>query len=134
MAYILEMNGNSCELPKYSINIVDKIDKAEQNMKKTVSVKEQLKMMYNLLVDITDKASVEALIGKFDEADANDINIAYLKLIKVYNSPLLNYESEEAKEKMDSTQIVEMKELLQAMAKVDLKQFAENGTPFKSVK
>ena len=54
--------------------------------------------MYDFIVKFVGKEAVEEAIGVIDKADLNDINIAYLSILREYNKPLNEFELNQGKE------------------------------------
>lgn len=100
MNYTVEMNGNVIELPKYTISVMEKIEQVERNTNSSASAKTKLQGLYNFVCDLVGKDNVENAIGKFDEADPNDINIAYLSIVREYNKPLSDFEMNQGLEQI----------------------------------
>jgi hypothetical protein len=50
--------------------------------------------MYCFNGKVITAAKQTELIGKFDQADPNDINILFLKIAEAYNAPVTEYNAE----------------------------------------
>ena len=100
MNYSFEINGNVIELPKYTISVMEKIEQVEKNTNAPGTMKSKLQTMYNFLCDLVNRDKVEEVIGKFVDADPNNINIAYLSVIREYNKPLNDFEMSEGLEQI----------------------------------
>ena len=117
MEYNINRNGESYELPKYTMKIAEKLEKAELlNNKASENFKNKCKSMYDFCAELLGKEIVSTLIGKFEESDPNEINILYLDIIKTYNKPLEDYQQAEASDKLNSMEFDKMTELLKAVA------------------
>ena len=101
MNYTIEVNNNVLELPKYTISVMEKIEQVEKNTNSSVSTKSKLQGLYNFLCDLIGKDDVENAIGKFEESDPNDINIAYLSVVREYNKPLNDFEMKQGLEQIN---------------------------------
>ena len=89
MNYNIEINGNILELPQYTISVMEKIEQVEKNTNSASgTTKSKLQGLYNFLVDLVGEENVENAIGKFEDSDPNNINIAYLSVVRAYNKPL----------------------------------------------
>ena len=93
MNYNIEINGNILELPQYTISVMEKIEQVEKKTNSTSgTTKSKLQGLYNFLVDLVGEENVENAIGKFEDSDPNNINIAYLSVVRAYNKPLDDFE------------------------------------------
>ena len=101
MNYTIEINNNVLELPKYTISVMEKIEQVEKNTNSSASTKSKLQGLYNFLCDLIGKDDVENAVGKFEEADPNDINIAYLSVVREYNKPLNDFEMKQGLEQIN---------------------------------
>ena len=102
MNYTIEMNGNVLELPKYTISVMEKIEQVEKKSNSSSgSMKSKLQGLYNFLCDLIGTDDVENAIGKFEDSDPNEINIAYLSVIREYNRPLSDFEIKQGLEQIN---------------------------------
>lgn len=102
MNYTIEMNGNVLELPKYTISVMEKIEQVEKKSNSSsASMKSKLQGLYNFLCDLIGTDDVENAIGKFEDSDPNEINIAYLSVIREYNRPLSDFEIKQGLEQIN---------------------------------
>jgi hypothetical protein len=119
MNYSFEINGNVIELPKYTISTMEKIEQLEKNSNSSASAKSKLQAMYNFLCDLVSKDKVEEVIGKFVEADPNNINIAYLSIVKEYNKPLNDYEMADGLEQIKELNNSDIAKLGETISKLE---------------
>ena len=131
MEYKVMFKGEMVELPQYSLEIAEKIEKTEQNKLSTNGIREQLKMMYDCLASIIGKTEVKSVLGEFAKSDPNDINILYLEMIKSFNEPYDTYQSAAIDEKLDMDSVEKMTKLLDAVGKSNI-MTTKNGVPFKT--
>lgn len=99
--YSILFDGKKIELPKYSVELalkIEALDNVEGNLK------DKLQAMYDFVYELIGEKEVE-LIGAFDEADPNMINILFLQIVSCYNKPLTDYNVKEATKVMDDPQI-----------------------------
>ena len=121
MKYSVNFNGKDCELIPYSFDIMEMIDKQEKINNSDVSVKEKCRSMYSLCTTLLNPQYVSDVIGEFESADPNAINILYLKIINSYNSPLTEYQSIENANKIEkvSNSVSSIEKLLSMLEKVE---------------
>lgn len=129
MDYSIEINGNVIELPKYTISVMEKIEQLEKSSNSSASAKSKLQTMYNFLCDLVGKDKIEEVIGKFNDADPNNINITYLSIVREYNKPLNDYEMSEGLEQikeLNNSDIAKLGETISKLEGVALKVQAKH--------
>jgi hypothetical protein len=129
MNYSIEMNGTLIELPKYTISVMEKIEQLEKSSNSSASAKSKLQTMYNFLCDLVGKDKIEEVIGKFNDADPNNINITYLSIVREYNKPLNDYEMSEGLEQikeLNNSDIAKLGETISKLEGVALKVQAKH--------
>jgi hypothetical protein len=93
--YSINFNGNYIELPAYSFELAEGIERVSANNQNPAkSLKEKCNAMYCFNGKVITAAKQTELIGKFDQADPNDINILFLKIAEAYNAPVTEYNAE----------------------------------------
>jgi hypothetical protein len=119
MNYTVEMNGNVIELPKYTISVMEKIEQVENKTNSSASTKTKLQGLYEFSCNLVGKEKVEEVIGKFEEADPNDINILYLSIVREYNKPLNDFEMDKGMEQIKELNNSEITKLGDTVSKFE---------------
>lgn len=125
MEYTVTFNGNSYDLPKYTIAIAEKIERQEQINQGQMKLKDKCKLMYELCEDFIGKDKVVECIGKFNEVDPNELNILYLEIVTTYNKPVENYNNERFEGQLSGMQLDKLMDIATVMSQ------AEKITPIK---
>lgn len=120
MEYTVILNGESIDLPNYSIKISEKLEKVEISNLSNKDFKSKCKVMYDFIVEIIGKENTIKFIGKFEDSDPNSINILYLKIVESYNRPLNDFQKSQSEEKIDTEQMDKVIELLKALPNAEL--------------
>lgn len=123
MEYTVIYNGQSYDIPNYSIKISEKLEEIELLNRGNQKFREKCKKMYDFASDILGKETVVSILGKFDESDPNGINILYLEIVKSYNKPLVDYNMQGFEEKLGDGQIDKVLEMINAIPVI--KEFAK---------
>lgn len=118
--YNVVINGTSYELPAYTMLIAEKLEKQEIINASTQKMRDKLKAMYELCEDLLGKQAVKELLGTFTEMDPNTLNIVYLEIIKQYNKPLTDYNTQQTAGKLEDVQIDKITELFKAVSQADM--------------
>lgn len=117
MTYTANFEGNIIDLPDYSFNIADKLERQESVNSGNGKLKDKCKSMYDLITDLIGTELTITLLGKFNESDPNRINILYLSIINAYNKPLQDFSESSVDEKMNLEQIDKIVNLVTALEK-----------------
>lgn len=112
MVYTIIENGKSYDLPNYNLKISAKMEAVENFKTTAASASDKIRKMYDFITEIVGKENTVEMIGKVDEADPNDINIAYLDIVRAYNKPLVDYEKARQAEQLDGEAFEKLQKLL----------------------
>ena len=117
MTYTANFEGNIIELPDYTFNIADKLERQESVNSGNSKLKDKCKSMYDLMTDLIGTELITTLLGKFNESDPNRINILYLSIINAYNKPLQDFSESSVDDKINMEQIDKIVSLVSALEK-----------------
>ena len=117
MTYTANFEGNIIELPDYTFNIADKLERQESVNSGNGKLKDKCKSMYDLITDLIGTELTTTLLRKFNESDPNRINILYLSIINAYNKPLQDFSESSVDDKINMEQIDKIVSLVSALEK-----------------
>ena len=117
MTYTANFEGNIIELPDYTFNIADKLERQESVNSGNSKLKDKCKSMYDLITDLIGTELITTLLGKYNESDPNRINILYLSIINAYNKPLQDFSESSVDDKINKEQIDKIVSLVSALEK-----------------
>lgn len=117
MTYTANFEGNIIELPDYTFNIADKLERQESVNSGNSKLKDKCKSMYDLITELIGTELITTLLGKFNESDPNRINILYLSIINAYNKPLQDFSESSVDDKINMEQIDKIVSLVSALEK-----------------
>ena len=119
MQYTLISNGISYDLPPYTLEISDKMDKInEQNINQSVNKKVKYISMIDFIVSLLGEDATVDIIGSTDVAsvDLQAVAVAYMDICRTYDTPLREARKEESNEAFNSD---EMKMVLEILKNAD---------------
>ena len=119
MDYSMTVNGMVIELPKYTFDIAEKIERQEVVNSGTSKFKDKCKSMYTTICSIIGEDKVADAIGAFNETDPNLINIMYLELIKAYNKPIEEFNQNNLTDSLQNSGIEDITKLLNSLQNID---------------
>lgn len=118
MEYTVIWNGQSYDLPCYSLKISEKLEEIENINRSSAKFREKCKKMYDLAEFVIGKQAVLEILGKFDDSDPNKVNILYLEILKSYNKPLEDYSMAGMEEMMNSDELEKVLEIVKALPQI----------------
>ena len=98
MKYSIEFNSQDIDLPNYTLDIADALEKADRANMSEKPYREKTEALYKTLGEILGKEEVEKLVGKLKECDPNDIQILFLTISNSYNKPVDEYQEKQYEE------------------------------------
>ena len=119
MDYSMTVNGMVIELPKYTFDIAEKIERQEIVNSGTSKFKDKCKSMYTTICSIIGEDKVADAIGAFNETDPNLINIMYLELIKAYNKPIDEFNQNKITNSLQNSGVEDITKLLNSLQNID---------------
>ena len=112
MDYSMTVTGMVIELPKYTFDIAEKIERQEVVNSGTSKFKDKCKSMYATICSIIGEDKVADAIGTFNETDPNLINIMYLLLIKAYNYSIEEFNQNMLTYSLQNTSVMDITKFL----------------------
>lgn len=119
MEYTVIYNGQSYDIPNYSMKISEKLEEIETQNRGNMKFRDKCKKMYDFIGEILTKQTAIEILGKFEDTDPNAINILYLEILKSYNKPLMDYNDAEVEKKINSDELEKVLELVKALPQLE---------------
>ena len=119
MDYSMTVNGMVIELPKYTFDIAEKIERQEIVNSGTSKFKDKCKSMQTTICSIIGEDKVSETIGAFNETDPNLINIMYLELMKDYNKPIEKFNQNKLTDSLQNSGVEDITNLLNSLQNID---------------
>ena len=85
--YSVMINNITVELVDYNVALMEAMENLGHELEATTSVKDKLKKKYDFIVKVSNKEVVIDTLGKFEEADPNDISITFDRIVGTYDKP-----------------------------------------------
>lgn len=114
MKYSFVFKGKTYELPNYNVEMVRKLEELDERGA-NASASEQLQLLYNYVNETLGEEVTNTILGDFDNADPNEINMIYMDIVNAYHRPL---EERELKER--ESQVKENFKAVQSDKVIDL--------------
>lgn len=108
MEYTVIINGQSYDLPKKTMKVVEEMDKvAKIDSVKGLSIRDKFKALYDFIVSLVGKDNAKEILGseKLDEVDLSEVTLTFKKIMDAYDKPIDDYSSAQSFRKLDSIPI-----------------------------
>lgn len=108
MEYTVIINEKSYDLPKKTIEVVEKIDAAlKVDSIKGMGIRDRYQKLHNFIRELVGKENAEEILGgdTIDSIDLSDVTLATRKIIDAYDKPVADYEAEKAKSRLNALPI-----------------------------
>ena len=120
MKYSFVYQNKTYNLPAYNVEMVRKLETLDEQGA-NASSSEQLQMLYNYINETLGDEVTNGLLGDFDNADPNEVNIVYISIVNAYHRPLEEHElkerESEVKENFKAVQSEKIVDLMNALSK-----------------
>ena len=100
MQYSVTINGQEYELPKKTIAVVEKLDKAARVDSQKLGVREKFKVVFTCVCDLVGVENAKAILGsdRLEEVDLSEVTIAFQRILNAYEKPLDDFLEERMEE------------------------------------
>lgn len=118
MNYILEFNNEEVNLPTYSFDILEKMEKADKVfMSENKTQREKLEYLYKLECELIGEDKLKDLVGgDIKSCDPNAIQVLFILIIRAYDKPIDDVNAQETEGTME--QLEQVAEFAEQMNKV----------------
>ena len=121
MKYSFVFKGKTYELPNYNVEMVRKLEELDERGA-NASASEQLQLLYNYVNETLGEEVTNTILGDFDNADPNEVNMIYMDIVNAYHRPLEERELKEreaqVKENFKAVQSDKVIDLLNAIGQL----------------
>jgi hypothetical protein len=105
MQYTVIINGQSYDLPKKTVKVVEEMDKvATIDSVKGIGIRDKFKKLYDFIVSLVGKEAAKEILGsdKLDDVDLSEVTLTFAKIKDAYDKPLEDYNTEKSFQKLNS--------------------------------
>lgn len=122
MNYTVIVNGQSYDLPKKTIKVVEEMDKVAQiDNVKGLGIRDKFKALFDFIGCLVGKEAAKEILGsdKLDEVDLSEVTLTFAKIKDAYDKPLEDYNTDKSFQKLNSIptdQIVQLANVANQMS------------------
>src|SRR5574344_501703 len=114
MNYTVIINGQSYDLPKKTMKVVEEMDKvAQSDNVKGIGIRDKFKALFDFIGGLVGKEAAKEILGsdKLDEVDLSEVTLTFKKIKDAYDKPLEEYNSEKSFQRLNSLPIEKIVQL-----------------------
>lgn len=105
MQYTVIVNGQSYDLPKKTMKVVEEMDKVAQvDNVKGIGIRDKFKALFDFIGGLVGKEAAKEILGsdKLDEVDLSEVTLTFAKIKDAYDKPLEDYNTDKSFQKLNS--------------------------------
>lgn len=105
MQYTVIVNGQSYDLPKKTIKVVEEMDKVAQiDNVKGLGIRDKFKALFDFIGGLVGKEAAKEILGsdKLDDVDLSEVTLTFAKIKDAYDKPLEDYNTDKSFQKLNS--------------------------------
>lgn len=121
MEYTVIVNDRSYDLPKKTISVVEKIDNVlKVDSLKGCSIKQKFEKLHSFVKEVVGDDNAKDMFGSDDiaEIDLSEVTLAVKKIIDAYDKPIIDYDSEKSRMKLEGLPIEKIISVAKAAEKI----------------
>lgn len=124
MEYTVIINGKSYDLPKKTIEVVEKIDAVlKVDSIKGMDLRNKFQKLHDFTSDLLGKENAVEVLGgdTIDSVDLSEVTLATRKIIDAYDKPIADYEADKTKSKLNALPIEKIISLANSAQRMGIK-------------
>lgn len=117
MQYTIIMNGISYDLPKKTLSIAEKLDRAlKVDSVKGLKLRDKFEVLQDCANEVLGKDTVTEILGsdKLEEIDLGELAILVIKMKDAYEKPLNDLNAENSRRALNNMPINQITEIARA--------------------
>lgn len=121
MEYTIIVDGRSYDLPKKTVAVMEKMDKVlKVDSLKGYSVRQKFEELHRFVKDLVGDDNAKDMFGSDDiaEIDLSEVTLAVKKIIDAYDKPIIDYDSEKSRMKLEGLPIEKIISVAKAAEKI----------------
>lgn len=118
MQYTVIINGQSYDLPKKTMKVVEDMDRVAQiDSVKGIGIRDKFKKLFEFIRNLVGEENAKEILGSdnLDEVDLSEVTLAFKQIMDAYDKPIADYQAERTREKFNSLPIDKISNLAGAV-------------------
>lgn len=121
MEYTVIIDGQSYDLPKKTVAVVEKMDEVlKVDSTKGYSVRQKFEKLHVFVKDIVGEEAAREMLGSdnITEIDLSELTLSVRRIIDAYDSPIAAYDAEKSRVKLEGLPIEKIVSVAKAAEKI----------------
>lgn len=117
MEYTIIVDGQSYDLPKKTIKVVNQMDEVlKVDANNNLNVRQKFEKCHNFVKALVGEDAAKEMFGSdnLEEIDLTEVTLAVKKIVEAYDKPIADYEMSKSMEKLDSLPIGQINSMMKA--------------------
>lgn len=121
MEYTVIVNNRSYDLPKKTIVVVEKLDSVLKiDSAKGYSIRQKFEKLHGFVKELVGDDNAREMFGsdRIEDIDLSEVTIVVRKIVDAYDKPIIDYDAEKSRMKLDGLPIEKIISVAKAADKI----------------
>lgn len=121
MEYTIIINGQSYDLPKKTVSVMEKMDEVlKVDLVKGYTVRQKFEKLHGFIKGIVGDENAKEMFGSDDiaEIDMSELTLTVKKIVDAYDKPITDYDAEKSRNKLNELPVEKIISIAKAAEKM----------------
>lgn len=121
MEYTIIINGQSYDLPKKTVAVMEKMDEVlKVDSVKGYTVRQKFEKLHGFIKGLVGDENAEEMFGSDDiaEIDTSELTLTVKKIVDAYDKPIVDYDAEKSRNKLNELPVEKIISIAKAAEKM----------------
>lgn len=121
MEYTIIINGQSYDLPKKTVAVMEKMDEVlKVDSVKGYTVRQKFEKLHGFIRDLVGDENAKEMFGSDDIADidTSELTLTVKKIVDAYDKPITDYDAEKSRNKLNELPVEKIISIAKAAEKM----------------
>lgn len=119
MEYRVLIGSGKYTLPKYNLEIAEKLEEIELLNRGNQKFRDKCEKMYEFVSEMIGEDNAIKELGEIRDIDPNELNIAYLDIVKTYSDPLTEHSMKQIEKAFDNKAVKSAMKVIEQAPKIE---------------
>ena len=121
MEYTIIINGQSYDLPKKTVSVMEKMDEVlKVDLVKGYTVRQKFEKLHGFIKGLAGDENAKEMFGSDDitEIDTSELTLTVKKIVDAYDKPITDYDAEKSRNKLNELPVEKIISIAKAAEKM----------------
>lgn len=121
MEYTIIINGQSYDLPKKTVSVMEKMDEVlKVDLVKGYTVRQKFEKLHGFIKGLVGDENAKEMFGSDDiaEIDTSELTLTVKKIVDAYDKPITDYDAEKSRNKLNELPVEKIISIAKAAEKM----------------